>query len=188
MRAQLLQLQEAQASQVAMLLQERTERETARSAAEKAFADQLERIRQAKQYVESLVCSFPSLMEAQAQEQARAVVRRIQETSRVELEQFIRDGQQATEAALEQRITRLGEELRRQLQQMFEERNQGWHAGRTAALQQLQEAEERVNHLTSLVDLELQKHAEEIVAESVAEIRKEIEVAITRLRQQSHAP
>jgi hypothetical protein len=98
------------------------------------------------------------------------------------MEKLISEGQQASEAVLEQRTAGLGEELRRQLQQMFEQGRQAAEVTQASALKQLQELEQRANHLSALVELELQNRAEEIAAEAVAEIRKEVEAAIARLR------
>jgi hypothetical protein len=196
-KAQLARLEKMYAEQVMILREERASARAAREATEHTVNEQVERMRQLREYVESLACSIPTAVKTQAQEQAKTLLQHLHSGSPDDAGRLT----DALEAKLAAQVSQLGQQLRRellqeaaarpetpgesatagiaslrpQLERFFQERQRQFEAAHQAALAQLQQLEGRGETLVSLVDVELQNHADQAVSEAVAQLRQELQ-------------
>ncbi len=117
--AQLARLQKVHAEQLTILREEKASARAAREAAENTVAEQLERMRQVREYVESLACSIPTAVKTQAQEQAKTLLQHLQQGDPSDDVSRVMD---SFEAKLAAQVTHLGQQLRRELREESEAR------------------------------------------------------------------
>lgn len=94
-----------------------------------------------------------------------------------QLQHLLGESQKQAESILQQSAAAAATDLQQQLQQEFERRQQAFEQARASAVQQLESLEQRAEHLTSLVDVELQKHADGVVEEAVSEATTRLDAA-----------
>ena len=100
-----------------------------------------------------------------------------------QLQHLLGESQKQAESILQQSAATATADLQQQLQQEFQRRQQAFDQARASAVQQLESLEQRAEHLTSLVDVELQKHAGSFVEEAVSEATTRLDAAGEKVRQ-----
>jgi len=100
-----------------------------------------------------------------------------------QLQHLLGESQKQAESILQQSAATAAADLQQQLQQEFQRRQQAFDQARASAVQQLESLEQRAEHLTSLVDVELQKHAGSFVEEAVSEATTRLDAAGEKVRQ-----
>ena len=100
-----------------------------------------------------------------------------------QLRLLVAESQKQAEAMLRQSAAAAATELQQQLQQEFQRRQQAFDQARASALAQLESLQQRAEHLTSLVDVELQKHADGLVEEAVSEATTRLDATAEKVRQ-----
>ena len=100
-----------------------------------------------------------------------------------QLQHLLAEGQKQGESILQQSAAAAATDLQQQLQQEFERRQQAFDQEHASAVQRLESLEQRAEHLTSLVDVELQKHAGGFVEKAVSEATMRLDAAGEKVRQ-----
>ena len=100
-----------------------------------------------------------------------------------QLQHLLAESQKQAESILQQSAAAAATDLQQQLQREFQRRQQAFDQARASAVQQLESLEQRTEQLTSLVDVELQKHADSFVEEAVSEATTRLDAAGEKLRQ-----
>ncbi len=106
---------------------------------------------------------------------------------RHELQQFLVRAQSEAEAKLQKEASSAVTVLQQQLDEGFHQRQERFEKARAAAVAELEKLEKRAGELTAVVDVELQKHAEDLVAETVTETAAELQAAAEQVRREQAA-
>ncbi len=133
-------------------------------------------------------------MKAGVSEQARQSLESLQSSVQVmmgereeQLQKLFAENRKEAETVLQQRAAVSAAELQEELRKQFEGHQQAFDQARAAAVQQLESLQKRADELTSLVDVELQKHAEDFVEEAVADAVDRIGEAGKQFQQEQMA-
>jgi hypothetical protein len=94
-----------------------------------------------------------------------------------QLRDLIAESQKEAEAFLQRRAATAATALQQELRQEFEHRQQAVDRARAAAVQQLESLQKRAEELTALVDVEMRKHADDLVEETASDAAKRLDAA-----------
>ncbi len=144
--AQFERLERAHAEFKAMLQEERASCKAAREAGEKAIAEQCERVRQVRAYVESLACSLPSVIKTQTQEQGKVLLQEVRGRSAQDVSGEIRSAANHIEITLREALSASMLDLRHEMLEEITSRLATHSSGAAADVESLQAVLQQTSH------------------------------------------
>jgi F0F1-type ATP synthase membrane subunit b/b' len=104
-----------------------------------------------------------------------------------QLRHLLAQSQKEADVLLRRQASNAAAALQEQLRMQFEEGRKQFDQAQSSALRQLETLQQRAETLTSLVDVELQKHAEALVEESVADAQQRLQATSEAVREAHRA-